>query len=460
MPPAPVAILRLGPVDGAGDPKEMQAPETALLARAGPVLRGAIYDSLIWRVHGAFTRTDALLVLMLNTLAWVSPMDVFKDYGPFMALVANDSLSPGVDMVMQWFEDMADTGVVAVPLVWKDTATDGQKRRISGRFISMLCALLTHLRSQRDQNNGVDAELPTAIESSSTTEWKRCYSEPPSLSDLPNMMTLGRIHKGVIDRKLPLIELRKCTSCDEVPSSSLAQAVVDKTTGTLSYRQKEKTTNLNHPQKFVKALTLLLNGFAFVCITIMADITQWSGEALHGVVRGARRLFAVTDGAAYLKYWTEIAFQGLDMPKVVELEAKCRRMWADPFMNMVRLGCCLRASLTEIKGEVAAALAAKQWRKMNNGMGGKSGHDRPGGPGGGTPEKKSKQEIAQSKPGFRKNGTAEKTADGRLICKHWVDGRNCDYGDKCNRVHNYCDWLIDGKPCGQDHKRAEHPWGP
>lgn len=189
------------------------------------------------------------------------------------------------------------------------------------------------------------------------------------------MKIMGSIHNGVVSRRLPLIELRKCTAADEVPSSSLAQLVADKSTGTVSYKQREKTTSLGHPQKFVKALSLLMNGFAFVCITIMADVAHWSGEALHGVVRGTRRLFARTDGDQYLKYWTEVAFSGIDLPKIVELEAKCRRMWADPFMNMVRLGCCLRASLTEIKGEVAAALAAKQFQKKMTGVGG--GHPRP-----------------------------------------------------------------------------------
>ena len=448
--------LRFGAVDGTGAPKEMVQAESGLLANGGPVVRGAIHESGLWRVQGAFNSTDVLLVLMVGTLAWVNPMDIFSDYGPFMTLAANDSLSPTVDMIMQWFQDMADPGVVAVPLVWHVNASDGQKRRIAGKVIHLLCALLVHLRSQRDQNNGIDADLPAAIHSSSATEWRRCYSEQPVLSDVPNMKIMGSIHNGVVNRRLPLIELRKCTAADEVPSSSLAQLVADKSTGTVSYKQMEKTTSLGHPQKFVKALSLLMNGFAFVCITIMADVAHWSGEALHGVVRGTRRLFARTDGDQYLKYWTEVAFSGIDLPKIVELEAKCRRMWADPFMNMVRLGCCLRASLTEIKGEVAAALAAKQFQKKMTGVGG--GHPRPNDITNNTPEKKSRKEIAASKPGFREEGTALETADGRKICKFWVDGRGCNYGDKCNKVHNYCDWVIDGKVCGGPHKRSEHQW--
>ena len=78
---APAATpLRFGAVDGAGAPKEIEQPETALLANAGPVVRGAIHESGLWRVQGAFNSTDVLLVLMVNTLAWVNPMDVFSDY--------------------------------------------------------------------------------------------------------------------------------------------------------------------------------------------------------------------------------------------------------------------------------------------------------------------------------------------------------------------------------------------
>ena len=39
-----------------------------------------------------------------------------------------------------------------------------------------------------------------------------------------------------------------------------------------------------------------------------------------------------------------------------------------------------------------------------------------------------------------------------------TDGRGCDYGDKCTKVHNYCDWRIDGKVCGGEHKRADPLW--
>ena len=96
----------------------------------------------------------------------------------------------------------------------------------------------------------------------------------------------------------------ECTAADEVPSSSLAQLVADKSTGTVSYKQREKTTSLGHPQKFVKALSLLMNGFAFVCITIMADVAHWSGEALHGVVRGRKQeetKFAIKSQVRLLK---------------------------------------------------------------------------------------------------------------------------------------------------------------
>ena len=454
-----MASLRFGAVDSTGAPKEVEADETDLLATASAVLRGAVYDSGLWRVQGVFTRTNVLLVLMLTTLAWVNPEDVFQDYGPFMALVVNPSLSPSVDMVLVWFEDMTAAEAVDVPIEWLASASMPQKRRMAGKMIHLLNTLLTHLRSQKEQNSGADTELPAAVQSSSTTEWKRCYSDAPPLSELPNMLIMGRIHGAVTSRRLGLIELRKCTAADEVPVSSLAQAVVDRTTGTISYKQREKSANITKPQNFMKALSLLMNGFAFVCITVMAETTQWSGDALQGVVRGARRLFTKADGEFYLKYWSDVAFSGLDVPKLIELEAKCRKLWADPFMNMVRLGCCLRASVTEIKGEVASALSTMQYRKMLKfpGGGGGGGRARPGGLGD-TPEKKSRLEVAESKTGFKKHPTHQKTADGKEICKFWVDGRKCNFGANCKRVHNYCDWDVDGKPCGGDHKRSEHPW--
>ena len=296
------------------------------------------------------------------------------------------------------------------------------------------------------------------MQDSNSQQWVIYYSVAPRPSELVNKVFLGKIHNAVESRILPLFELRKCTASDDIPVTSMAAPQMQ-TNGSVVYKQVEKSATLSKPHHFIDCLKLLMNSFAFVCVTIAAKFPDWSGNEKCGCVRGNRLMFTSEDASYYIGYWTPLAHCGFSVTQLVWLEAKCRKFWAGPFSDGVRLGCAMRLAVDKISGVVEAAkfnlhstprTILKDKRKA------------PGDDGVKGSETKSSFDIAKAAKGYRENRTGSELPGGKKICKFWTDGRVCKFGDSCKMEHR-CDWMIDDgnggtKICGLPHKRIDHPW--
>ena len=429
------------------------APVTDAESAALNALPGGLGESV--RTAGLF-RIDKLnppngVLLFLASLSVCTFPQLIYAYGPFAALKDPGATLPSNDVVRTWLETDADASFSWVAVDADVLAV--HKERVVGRILMVLADARAFVQAPVTPQEDDEAPISVATKSSCERAVAAIYGAALLPSNLPMPNTLGKIWRGMTSIMF-VFRLTNILAQNEnggEDTYELAEGGI---------RKKRKKVRISGMTDFLFRLQLLMNGFVFVGVAFAAPITEFGGDASHGLAAGKRYQFSRVDKEYYIEFWYKVAqrFEGA-VEKAISFENQVRQLVPNFQAEGYSLASALRLALaekrTEICGWVRPAKPTPVPPTVTSPRGG--GHVQPP-PSGSVGQQRF--DKAKGAAGFDPNKrTGSHTADGRQICKHFNDRRNnteCPFGQNC-RFEHCCDVLVNGKCCeARDHHRLTH----
>ena len=448
MPPAAnTRSVRFG-ADTAADVTE--AENTAMNALSGG-LGESVRAAQLYRCNRLNPPNGFLL--FLASLSVVSFPTLVYSYGPFAALRDDGAALPTNDVVRAWLESDADN-----TFQWTSAADAGDmevhKDRVVGRVMMILSDARDFVQSPVTPQEDDDAPISVATKASCERTVSALYGAAILPSNLPMPNILGKVWRGMLSIMF-VFRLTNVLAQNENGGEDILEFVEG------GMRKKRKRVRIATMTDFLFRLQLLMNGFVFVGTAFLAPITEFGGDASHGIAGGKRYQFSRSDKDYYIEFWYKVAqrFENA-VEKAIHFENQVRQLVPNFQAEGYSLASALRMALAEKRTEISG------WTRPVKPFAPPDGPTKRGGPSGVTGQPpgpstgQQRFDKAKGATGFDPNKrTCTHTADGRQICKHFNDRRNnsdCPFGANCRMVH-CCDVLVNGKCCESlVHHRLTH----